>query len=443
MGSSRRFPSHEAEITIPGEPIVFTYYAGRGVQFQPFESFKHGNRLIKQAQPDVEQARIVADRMLQLSRTRSLMTTWEYFFPFGGPARPWTSAISQANGINFYSRLGELLGPASGARYTAVATRMSRAFLRSSSKGGVVSAQGTGHFYVMYSFHPRQRILNGHLQALLDTYRLWERTGSATAKLAYDKGYAAIAPMLRRFDTGGWSNYQLGQEADLEYHEFMTKQLTDLAEMTGAPIFQTYAARFQSHLTTAPIVTFPKAGFPAIVAVRDGYRDTTTVGYRVNKRSRVTMLVRDADGHEVWRGTTRHGRGAGSLTWRGITNAGARAPYGTYTARLTATDIAGNRRSIDTPSKLRILRDESAPSPGLIAVKRHPRGALVTVRAFDGGSAWVDVLVRVGGKTVASRRGPRVGTSRIVVSKPLARVLRGSILLRDSSGNVTRVPLSN
>src|SRR5204862_5622444 len=73
------FPDHEEEIEVPGEVVAFTYYAGHGVQFQPFESFKQGMRELNQETPDVEAARAIADRMLELDMPRGDSTTWEYF----------------------------------------------------------------------------------------------------------------------------------------------------------------------------------------------------------------------------------------------------------------------------------------------------------------------------------------------------------------------------
>jgi hypothetical protein len=171
LDARTRFPKHEQEVTIAGEPLVFTYYSGRGVQFQPFETFKQGLRELNQLTPDVEQARAIADRMLALGVRRGDSLAWEYFFPFNGPARPWTSAISQAIGTEFYHRVAGYVPEAERAPYDDAAVRITRSFLRSTTQGGIGVAQGKGRYYPMYSFHPTQRILNGHLQVLINLHR--------------------------------------------------------------------------------------------------------------------------------------------------------------------------------------------------------------------------------------------------------------------------------
>ncbi len=435
MLKSPTFPSHEQEVTIPGEVVVFTYYSGRGVQFQPFETYKEGLRKLNTIKPDVAAARAIADRMLQLSMPRGPALTWEYFFPFGGPSRPWTSAISQAVATEFFFRVGAALPEAERGPYNAAAEGAARAFQLPTKNGGVATPQGGGRFYVMYPFAPSQRILNGHLQVLLNVNRYANASGSAIARDVVQSGITAILPILPKFDTGAWSNYQPGQEAELGYHEFQTEQLVKLGEETKNDTFADYGARFTRYLETPPTLTFPAAPLSAIFAARDGFRDTVAVPFHLDKRARVTIVVFDSTGREVRRVSTSLGRGAGTITWDGLDNRGKPVPAGDYAAELTVTDIVGNRALVKHEQPLRVVKDELPPNLRLMTIRESRGVTLVTATAFDAQSAHVTAMVRIDGKVVATARAPRVGSVALRVKRAMADVKRGELVLRDTSGN--------
>ena len=437
------YPRHEQEVTIPGEVVVFTYYSGRGVQFQPFETLKQGMRELNQAEPDLVAARAIADRLLELKVRQRSSIIWEYYFPFGGPSRPWTSAISQALATEFFDRVGQGVDPAERAPYAEAAEDVARSFLRSTSVGGVGTSEGEGRYYVMYSFHPSQRILNGHLQALINLNRYAASSGSRPARRAMELGVRAVVPMLARFDTGAWSNYQPGQEAELGYHEFQAGQLVKLGDETGNESFVEYGARFTKYLETPPTVTFPTALYKAIFPADDGFRDSIDVPLRVDKRSRVTLLVTDSDGTEVARTSTWTGRGDETLTWDGELADGSRAPAGAYTGRITATDVAGNRAFVPLEAPLRVIADETAPTIRLLTLRERRGWSIVTVNAFDMGSASITARIRVGGRIVAFARGGRAGTITLRTKRPLSTVRSGTLLLRDTSGNELSYDLSS
>jgi hypothetical protein len=446
LGSSRRFPGHEEDLTIPGEPLVFSYYAGRGVQLQPFETLKEGMRALNQPVPDLERARAIADRLIELSQRNGTVITWEYFFPFGGPSRPWTSAISQGLATEFFHRLSVATPTTEGlasTTYAQVAEGVTRSLLTSSRRGGVATPEGRGSFYVMYSFHPNQRILNGHLQVLLNTNRYAQATGSPLAAKVVRDGLAAVLPMLPRFDTGSWSNYQLGQEADLEYHEFQTGQLVKLGKELNEPTLAAYGERFDFYLTTPPTLVLPTTNLPPIIGAPDGYRDTVRVPFTIDKRARVTMVIeRASDGSEVQRVTTWVSKGRRAIAWNGRTARGARAASGAYVARVVATDVAGNRTTSDLAPQLMIEADTVAPLVRLLTVRSAGRGTLVTASAFDASSGWITVELRRGRTVLAQTRIARSGTARLRVARTQAQLAGAVLVLRDSSGNVLMQPLA-
>lgn len=443
MLSAPDFPRHEQEVTIPGEVVVFTYYAGRGVQFQPFETYKQGLRTLNTLKPDVPAARAIADRMLDLATPRGPALTWEYFFPFGGPSRPWTSAISQAIATEFFWRVGTSLPEAERGPYLAAAEGAARSFQLGTGQGGVASPQGKGRFYVMYPFAPSQRILNGHLQVLLNLNRYATQSGSTVARSVVQSGLVGVIPMLPRFDTGAWSNYQPGQEAELGYHEFQTEQLVKLGEELENPTFADYGARFATYLETPPVIAFQAAAPPSIFAARDGFRDSTTVRYTVDKRAKVTLVVADADGREVTRTSATRGRGSGTITWNGRTASGAAAPPGDYTARFTVTDVAGNRAFETLSQPLRVARDTLAPTLRLLTVRERGSTTIVTTNAFDAHSGFLIAKVRLDGRVLATVRAPRVGSASLRIRRPMSVVAAGELVLRDTSGNELVQPLTS
>ena len=448
MTGARAFPAHESELSLSGEPVVFTYYAGRGVQFQPFESFKLGMQYLNAAAPDVDRARALAERMLELSQMRGTARVWEYCFPFNGPDRPWTSAISQALATEFYFRLAALAPAEDRTRYEQAAAQTANSFLRSTRTNGVGTPEGAGRYYVMYSFDPTQRILNGHLQSLINLNRYAKATGSPVARRAVELGIASVLPLLPRFDTGAWSNYLPHQEAELGYHEFQTSQLVKLGAELDDPVaadeFAQYGARFSLYLITPPTLQFTSALREAIVPARDGYRDSIRVGYRVDKHAKVTMVVRDADGIEVARVSDTSDRtNAGAVIWTARNDRGSTVPDGSYTARLTVTDVAGNRSFLDVPGTLDVARDTIAPTLASVAVAASgARASIVSIRANDAGSAWIDAELRIAGVVVARTRAPRAGNFRLRVPRPAATTRRAALVLRDSSGNELVQPLA-
>jgi hypothetical protein len=441
MTRSRSYPRHEQEVQIPGEPLVFTYYSGRGVQMQPFETFKQGLRDINQLTPDTEAARAIADRMLELGVHRGSSLSWEYFFPFGGPWRPWTSAISQAIGTEFYDRMANLVPAEQRAPYDAAAASITRSFLRSPAAGGVGVSQGTCSYSLIDIFSIRQLIINPHLQVLLNLHRYAESAHNADAQRVYDLGLAAVVPLLPRFDTGAWSNYQPGQEAELGYHEFQSGQLVKLGKETGNPTLQAYGARFTQYTETPPKLAVSGTSWPSIIPARDGFRDAIGIRFRVDKRSKVTMVVFDAADHEVRRTSVTRGRGAGVISWNGRNSHGNVVHDGDYHGKLTITDVAGNRAYEELPGMLTVARDQLPPQLHRLATRPVGARTIMTVVATDAGSAWIDAKLRIG-RTVVAHARVRAGRRIVLrIGRRASLVRRGTLVLRDSTGNQLEHPL--
>lgn len=443
LGSGRRFPRHEQEVRLPGEPLVFTHYKGRGIQLQPFESFKQGVSYVNGDAINLRAARRVADRMLEVSTTASGTRSWEYFFPFGGPSAPWRSSISQALGLRLFTLVAQNVPEAERAPYLAAADEIVQTFSRPTTGRGVASPQGAGSFYVMYSFNPRQRILNGHLESLLNLYRYSAETGSPAAQEAYDRGYAALAPMMPRFDRGDWSNYQPGQEADREYHEFQTTQLFYLARETGDPMFIDYARRFRIYLEEPASLGVRVVLLPSLVMPRDGYRDSIPVRFELNKNARVTMIVATPGGRELRRVTRLGRRGINTMHWDGRTSTGAQAPDGSYKARFSIVDRFGRTSRAVVSQPMVIEHDTAAPIPILATLmESQPGTTQVTINVAETASRWYEGQLSIGGATITDVVRVKSGPIMFTVARPRAEVETATIRLVDNSGNDSTTALA-
>ena len=453
LGSGRRFPRHEQEVMLPGEPVVFTYYSGRGIQLQPFETFKLGTSYLTGDVPNVRAARRVADRMLELGSTEqstagdpaTAVLTWEFYFPFGGPSAPWRSAISQALGLRLYARVAQLVPDVDRPAYVAAADSIVRSFARSTSARGVSSPQGSGSFYVMYSFNPRQRILNGHLESLLNLYRYSLDTGSPAAQEAYDRGLAALVPLMPRFDRGDWSNYQLGQESDREYHAFVTDQLMYLARETREPFFIDYARRFRIYLEEPASLGVRVALLPSLVQPRDGYRDSIPVRIELNKNARVTLVITNARGREQKRIVASARRGINTMYWNGRTTAGADAADGAYTGRFTITDRFGRLSRATVPQPMVIEHDTAAPIPILATLTptADGTGTQVTLNVQETASRWYEGQLSIAGATITGVVRVKSGPITFTVARPRAEVETATVRLVDNSGNESTTTLAS
>jgi hypothetical protein len=91
----------------------------------------------------------------------------------------------------------------------------------------------------------------------------------------------------------------------------------------------------------APTVSSVRYG-RAVYPVRDGYKDTLPVSFRINERAAVTLTVRNSTHHVVRTLRATRGAGAVRLTWNGRYASGRMVPAGSYGWQLSARDLVGN-----------------------------------------------------------------------------------------------------
>ena len=363
-----------ARVTFEGDPVVFQWYAGQGLQIQPLANFGKANALWRACQPldggtnataaagqaptptptppptggasptptptpapaadcHPEQLRALLDRLVSLASERGGFTAWEYFFAFGGGTPPWISGLAQGTAIQALTRGTQLLRD---PRYAKVARGALGAFERRPPIGvRAPSTSGVGRHYLIYSFATGLRVLNGFLQSLVGLYDYAAATRDPRARRLFATGDRAARREIPRYDTGAWSLYAAGgSESDLGYHRLVRDFLASLCERTKARAYCGRAQRFDRYLHERT-----RVGFGGMRAVRLG--GEANIRFTLSKLSCVTVRVRrGARLVQLRKLVMPHGL-------RGLTFRPART--GRYTVQVQAVDLLNHYTRVERP----------------------------------------------------------------------------------------------
>ena len=235
-------------VEFAGSQLVWQYYPGQGIQLQVLGTFGKADGLYTAGPSGYPAMEQLLGEMIPLAAQRGGGLTWEYYFHFDGGSPPWTSAMSQATGLEALSRAYQATNDPT---YLNVATSALSIFSVAPPVGVNVRA-GAGTRFLQYTFAPGTDIINAFLQTLIGLYDFAQVSGNATAASLFAAGNAQAQAELPGFDTGAWSLYQPGIEDTLDYHQLVTGFLQQLCTRTNAPIYCTTAQRFQSYLTIPP-----------------------------------------------------------------------------------------------------------------------------------------------------------------------------------------------
>jgi D-glucuronyl C5-epimerase-like protein len=302
--------------------LVWEAYPGQGLQLQPLATFGKANGLWMAHEDG--RLRALLDEMAGLAVQRGPALAWEYDFAFGGGAAPWTSAMSQATGIQALARASQRLGD---PRYLDLARRALPLF-RLPPPLGVRLRTRLGARYLLYSFAPDQIVVNAFVQSLVGLFDYAQIANDPSAAALFRAGDAQARRDVPAADTGAWSLYQLGgEESDLGYHELLQGFLANLCQRTGTAVYCTTARRFEQDLHTPPATTLVTRHVPA--------RRTALVRFRLDKVSRVGMTISHGD-RTVLATSATVARGTHAYAWQ------APSRPGHYDVTLLATDLAGN-----------------------------------------------------------------------------------------------------
>src|SRR6201989_3354430 len=225
-------PGRAARVSFPGSELVFQYSPGLGLQLQVNGTWGKANALFGSADPalNARGAALLAE-LLPLGVVRGAVLAWEYLFPIFGGRPPWISALSQATAVQALTRAAGRLGRPDLLN-TAGAAAGAFAF---APPTGVRIALGRGAvWFALYSFAPRLRVLNAHLDAVQALYDLAKASGDVHTIAAYNAGLLAAHRRIRGFDTGVWSKYaNPGALADLNYHVLNRDLATAVCQRSG------------------------------------------------------------------------------------------------------------------------------------------------------------------------------------------------------------------
>lgn len=233
-------PRNGQRRTFGRSQLVWQHYLGQGWQIQWLATFGKANALWSFKKKD-DELRALLDEAITLAAPRAGGIAWEYLFAFGGGSPPWASGMAQATGIQSLSRAAiRLKDP---AYFEAARNALGIFQARPPSGVRVDTAPGRSH-YLLYSYARGQRVLNGFNQAVNGLHDFATLANDEAGRELYARGVKQLAAELPRYDTGGWSRYQLGGAAsDIGYHKLARDFLRGLCERARADRARASAAQ--------------------------------------------------------------------------------------------------------------------------------------------------------------------------------------------------------
>jgi hypothetical protein len=354
-------------VGFPGSQLVWEYYAGQGIEIQWLGTFGRANGYFLGGRDHDAELTALLDEALGLATQRAGGLAWEYDFRFDGGAPPWVSGLAQGTAIQALSR--------AAVRFTRAdyfnAAHAGLGVFETPPPDGVRVATPAGAHYLIYSFAPRERVLNAFIQALVGLHDYAGLANSDDGRALFAAGEAEARLEVPGYDTGAWSLYDQATESDLSYHTLLRDFLSHLCsrlEAAGAPappagapppppgptggtpptpppaapapaaapnpdVYCTAADHFTAYMHQPPGIAIAAVG-------RDRAGAPARLRVALSKISQVTLTA-SRGGRAVYRTTERLGHGTRTLTWRP-------AQPGRYRLTATATDLAGNAAATAT-----------------------------------------------------------------------------------------------
>lgn len=378
-----------------------------GRYFHPLASFARLNQAVTAGQR--RRAARLADALIARgSRSGRFGLVWRYDVP-GGRAG-WTSGLAQAVAAQSLARAGRKR--AARRAFLPIPTRL-------------LTRTRHGPWIKLYSYSS-VLVLNAQLQTALSLGQYARLTDDVRARRLARQLRASARALLPRFDTGAWSRYSLdGRAATLAYHSYVTQLLWKLSRRQAGGVWRVYANRFSNYRNVPPAL---RRGRPPaeVLPAPDGFRDFAEIGFWVSKPSTVTLQIAGT------RTSRWFERGWHTFEWWP-----SEVAPGRYPVWATATDRAGNSTLLGLPW-VTVGEDTQPP-----AVRLALAGSRLEWRASDSQSPWFDVTIerRLDGRLVRRELGRfrRVGEAEF--RDPPLLPGTTALLVSDSSGNVTRIPV--
>jgi len=311
-----------------GSELVWQYYPGAGLQFQALATFGKLNGFWRGGSRYVRRLGALADQVLPLAVPRAGGLAWESHFPYGIGRPTWVSAMTQATAAQALARAAARLGRGDGLLPVA---RAALGVFTADPPEGVRVPSGAGEHFLLYSFDPELRVLNGFVQALVGLYDVAQVSGEPLAYELFARGERAARVEVPAHDTGAWSLYSRGRverESDLGYHRLVRGFLGELCARTRSDPYCTTRARFEAYEREPPRLalrtTRLRGGRPSRLVLE------------LSKRSQVSVRIARGGRVVLARAPTALAFGRPALAWRP-----PRRP-GRYEVSLRAVDLAGN-----------------------------------------------------------------------------------------------------
>jgi len=320
-------PSSGEDVEFSGSQIVWEYYPGQGIELQVLGTFGKADGLYTGG--EYSEMLSLVNEMVPLAASRNGALTWEYLFQFENGVPPWTSAMSQGTAIEALTRASKASTAAgnstAAANYFSIA-HQALAILQQAPPEGVAVQASQGTRFLLYSYNPNELVINGFLQTLIGLWDYWHASGDTTARALFKAASPEAQYELPSYDTGAWSLYEPGQEDTLSYHQLVTGFLQQLCDRTGNQTFCSEGSRFNSYLTTPPVLSLLTTSVPG--------GKSGPISFGLSKISNVTVTVLKGT-QTVYSSTSQVPYGTDSFTVPSLA-------VGVYTVQLKATDLAGN-----------------------------------------------------------------------------------------------------
>jgi hypothetical protein len=331
--SRRGAPRVRQRFVFGRDPVVFGYEPRQGLQIHWLGTWGRANGrarfcLQRPRRCPRRTVRSELDRLVGLASRRAGYAAYEGLYRFGGGRPAWVSGMVQGTAVQALARGRR----AFEARRFGLEARRALGAFEQSPPAGVAVRDGGGRHYLMYSFAPGLRILNGDLQAITGLFDMARFTGSRRARRLYRSGERAARVAVGRFDTGAWSLYSAGgREASLGYHRLVDGFLGDLCERTARMAYCGAAQRFSRYERE-----------PTRIALRGRTRKrvgrSARIDFALSKRSRVLVEVRGVRGLALRR-VLDLSRGRHAVGW-------TPRRRGRYEVRIAAQGPSGPRGTL-------------------------------------------------------------------------------------------------
>jgi hypothetical protein len=242
------------------DPVVFRYEPGQGLHVHWLGTWGRANGrarfcLAKPGRCPRAGLERELTRLTALASRRAGYAAYESLYRFGGGAPGWVSGMTQGTAVQ--------RSPGSPrARHAAVRPRgppRARG-LRAASPAGVRVRDGGCLHYLMYSFAPGLRILNGDLQAITGLHDMAELTGSRRARGSTAAGSGRRAPRSAASTRApGRCTPPTDGTSSLGYHRSSTASSATSAANPARRLLRA-AKRFTRYLREPTRIAFAGAG---------------------------------------------------------------------------------------------------------------------------------------------------------------------------------------